>query len=89
MSQFKRDVETTEQDESLSLVVVETVADAAGVDPLELPPLYGAVDPEALDSLFQPRPGVGDDRSAKAVRFTYHGYEVSVTEDGDVSLRER
>lgn len=38
----------------ISEKVIQAVADREGVDPTELhPPLYNAVNPEALDSLFE------------------------------------
>jgi hypothetical protein len=65
--------------------VVRRVANAEGVDPLELPPLYGSVDPDALNSLVDPMPGSG---SVRRCDFVYNGYEVSITGDGVVHLRE-
>jgi hypothetical protein len=64
---------------SLSATVMETVAKREGVTPAELPePLYSAVDPEALDGLFR--------GSSGRVVFTYQGYEITVTSDGEVSV---
>ncbi|WP_408958446.1 HalOD1 output domain-containing protein [Natrinema sp. 74] len=71
-----------------SLEVVERVAELEDTDPAALtPPLYTAVDPDALDSLCH-RPTVGTQRSAGRVSFTYCGYEVTVSGDGDVSVSE-
>jgi hypothetical protein len=54
-----------------SEAVLETVADRAGVDATELPSLYDAIDPDALDALFRDgRPG--------RVSFVYAGHEVTV-----------
>jgi len=65
--------------------VIDRVAAANGVEPADLdPPLYEAVDPAALDSLFD---AVGDDRAANnSVTFQYAGHEVTVGPDGAVSL---
>ncbi|MFC7133644.1 MULTISPECIES: HalOD1 output domain-containing protein [Salinibaculum] len=64
---------------SLSRSVIEAVAAREGVPATELPePLARAVDPDALDSLFN--------HSAGHVLFTYEGYEVCVSSTGDVSL---
>lgn len=64
---------------SLSEAVISAVAEAKGLDPLEVgPPLAEVIDPDALDSLF--RGGVG------TVTFEYAGYEVTVDDEGDVSL---
>lgn len=87
MSQFTTDVDAqgaTGESEQLSWTVIETVADAEGVDPLELPPLYSVVDPDALETLFQPRTEL-QDTTARVV-FTYHGHEVTVTAGGTVEV---
>lgn len=65
--------------------VVEAVADAEDADPLDLPPLFGAIDPDALDSLFSSRLGSGASPIGE-VSFSYGGYEVTVSADGRVTL---
>lgn len=68
----------------MSETVIEAVADAVGTDPLNLtPPLYEAIDPDALDQLFAGTPPVGK------VVFNYNGCEVSVFPDGYVSVETR
>lgn len=68
-------------DEAISQQVVEAVADAKGVDPLDLPPLYNTVDPDALDSLFSH----AESHSAIAeLRFTIEGCEVLIRGSGEV-----
>lgn len=62
------------------------VSDAEGRDPTDLPPLHGAIDPDALDALFEG--SAEGDRSEVSVVFSYCGYEVSVSGDGDVTLSE-
>lgn len=57
--------------------VIEAVATRAGVDETELPPLYDAVDPDALDNLVARWAG-GSPQSAGHVRFQYYGYTVLV-----------
>ena len=67
----------------VSMRVVEAVAEREGTDALELTePLYHAIDPDALDSLFEGRLG-GE------ITVRYHGYRVTVTGDGDVELSGR
>lgn len=72
-------------DQSTSMTVVETVANAEGVEPTELRPLYSAIDPDALDSLFE---GSADEEPSflGQVQFQYHGYEVCIDESGRVTL---
>ncbi len=62
--------------------VVEAVAAAEGVDPIELEPTLGSViDVDALNELFDRRPG-----GAGRVSFSYHGYHVTVGSDGRVTV---
>lgn len=63
--------------------VVEAVAEAKGVDPLDLDPLYDVIDPDALEGMFQ-FPGRGPDASLE-LRFTMAGCTVVITGDGDVT----
>ena len=70
---------------SITTAVVETVAAAEGVDPVDLDvPLYSAIDPDALERLFQLETAEGgiDGR----VTFTYVGYDVTVLTTGDVRV---
>ena len=67
---------------SLSTAVVEAVAEDMNTKPEELPvPLYEAIAPDALDTLFGSQNG-----SDGVVMFSYCDYEVTVTADGGVSL---
>jgi hypothetical protein len=63
-----------------SEAVVSAVADIEGADATELPPLYGAIDTDALDAIF-----VGD--NAASVTFGYHGYTVTIEENRVVSVQ--
>jgi hypothetical protein len=75
---------------SICETVVNTVADARGVDPLNLePPLYEAIDPDALERI-----ATAHDSS---VAFTMAGYRVIVhgsdrvvvcSEDGSEAARQ-
>jgi len=65
--------------------VVESVAEAKGVDPVDLnPPLNDVVDLDALDALFSPVGGVP--RSLGRVEFSYDGYVVVVEGNGSVTV---
>lgn len=66
-------------------VIVDAVADAEGVSPLELePPLYAAVDPDALEQFVASvrGPNAGE----VEVSFEYAGHDVTVTGAGDVRV---
>jgi len=69
------------ENESVSERVIEAVATTSNADPLELPPLYDAVDPDALDALVT---GIADGK----VMFAYAGYEVTLTSEGAVTIEE-
>ena len=66
-------------DQPVSMAVIEAVAEAEGVDPVDLrEPLFDVIDPDALEILF--RDGTG------YVVFEYHGYEVAVDSDRNVDV---
>lgn len=69
-------------DESISEQVIRTVADVTGRDELDLPPLYGRVDPDALDGVIAGMPEGN-------VTFEYAGCEITVTADEQVRINER
>ena len=69
-------------DPNPSVRVVGAVASASNVDPLECPPLYEAVNPSALDSLF-----TGATTSSGRLRFEYAGYDVTVSADDERAER--
>jgi len=59
----------------LSLAIVEHIAKLEDTEPEELtPPLYDVINPDALDTLFQPA-------STATLEFAFQGYTVRVTSD--------
>ena len=71
--------------ESVSLEVVQAVAEYEGVDPLSLePPLHHVIDTDALDSLFESTGGKS--LQSGSVEFTYRGHHVRVDSTGDVTV---
>lgn len=67
---------------SITVRIVEGVAEREGVDPLALtPPLADVIDPEAVASLVSERSGEGT-RDDVRLTFTYLGYEITVGGDG-------
>lgn len=69
--------------DSLSLRIIDALADATDTDPLELDPLYDVVDPEALDRFLE-----ADPTGEATVQFSYHGHSVAVRSDGAVAVDE-
>ncbi|WP_254530076.1 HalOD1 output domain-containing protein [Natrinema gelatinilyticum] len=63
---------------TLSTRVIQTVAEREGVAPTDLPPLYDAIDPEALDSIFTAGQG--------HLVFPYYGYRITVSGDGRLDV---
>lgn len=73
---------TYDTSKSVSMAIVDDVAEKEGVHPLELePPLQAVVDTDALTNLC-------DGESSKVIRveFQYHGYEITVKSDGRVAV---
>lgn len=73
--------------DSPSTALVTAVADLDDESPLSLPPLYHAIDPDALESIFSPSQARGDPL-AENVQFEYHGYHVRLTADGQGVIRD-
>ncbi|RQH03327.1 HalOD1 output domain-containing protein [Natrarchaeobius oligotrophus] len=69
---------TVTQERSPSMAVVDLVARVEGVDPIELDPLYGSIDPDVLDSLCASSNGFD------TLEFVYAGRTITIerTEDG-------
>lgn len=84
MSQSKRSDEQV-IDDTVCEQVVAAVADALDTDPLELPPLYEVIDPDALDHLFDTSFPNGR-RGPGRVMFTLAGCEVVVHSDGAIGV---
>lgn len=67
-------------DESPSEAVVRVVAALTDTSPLELDPLYYAVDPDHLDGIFG-RTTDGTVRAESSFTFAFNGCEVTLTHD--------
>lgn len=70
------------EDVSPVVGVVETLSDADGADPDEIPTLADAVDPESLNELCANTA----DSNVVTVSFAHAGYDVTVRSDGVVSV---
>lgn len=66
-------------DVTATVSVVRAVAEAESVTPDEVPPLNAAIDPEAMNDLFDRDSGAGG--SGIRFSFDYCGYVVRVTDD--------
>lgn len=62
--------------------VITEVAEVRGISPIDAPPLYDTIDPEALDALF-----AGQDRTSGQVSFRYNGCTVTVGSSGQISVQ--
>ena len=71
-------------DDGLSHRVVYAVAEREGVEPESLdPPLYSALDPEALDRLWE-----SDHDTSLSLSFRYLGYQIEIEADGTIAVEE-
>lgn len=68
-----------------SLAIVKRIAALEGVDHTKLDPLYEVIDSDALDRLVGT---AGQSDSTLQIEFTYHGYDVTVTDDGTIHVDE-
>ncbi|WIV67373.1 HalOD1 output domain-containing protein [Natrialbaceae archaeon AArc-T1-2] len=71
-------------DRSPTEVIVKALAEAAGVDPLELPPLNEFVDCDALDSLFKEHDGAKD--ADAILTFRMENWNVFIRADGRIRV---
>lgn len=69
-------------DTPVSLAVIECVSEVDDSDPETRPPLYEAIDPDALNNLFR-------DRNSAEVTFTYLDYKITVTSDAVTTTLRR
>ena len=71
--------------QTASLAVIEAVSAVSGTDPIELPPLYDVVNPDALNALFEPHERRTD--SNLRVEFSYNGFDIVVRGGSEVVVR--
>lgn len=75
----------TSETDSVSQAVVSAVADATGMEPTRLEPLYHTLDPDALDQIFQ-TPSRSVTRTDGRIDFTMAGCAVTVYANGEVDV---
>lgn len=69
----------------IGVSIIQSVAAVADVDPLSLQPrLYDVLDPDALETLLSS----GTDGNAVHVTFAFGVYDVTVTNSGDITVRD-
>ena len=73
-----------DDDEPLTVAVAEAVATYRGVDVIDLEPLHGAIDTDALERLFDSR--AGDGRTTGTVAFEYGDCFVTITASGTIRV---
>lgn len=72
----------------LSMAVITALAEHEEVEPVELDPqLYEVIDPDALDGLFTRHRDTTRSTTGR-LTFSYNGYDVDVTSDGDVRISD-
>ncbi|NHN58300.1 MULTISPECIES: HalOD1 output domain-containing protein [Halorussus] len=72
--------------DSASEELVRAVAAVDDADPIDLPVLAEAVDPEALDRLFGRRPDGAPRDTDGRIRFEYSGHRILVASDGTIAI---
>ncbi|SEW27389.1 HalOD1 output domain-containing protein [Natrinema salifodinae] len=75
------------EDDRPSEVIVTAVAAIRGAEPAALSPLYDAVDPAALNALFEHAQRVAAS-GCHRVWFTYEGLDVGIRTDGEIRIRD-
>lgn len=72
--------------DSVTREIVAATADATGRGPENLPPLYDAVDPDALNALVNRPPHVGHGATEVEVTFGFAGCTVTVSATDEVNV---
>lgn len=70
------------EDSPASELIIETVANLSGIDPLELPPIFETIDPDSLDTLIR-------EMDEGEISFDYADYTISVNSQKVIELEER
>ena len=64
--------------------IIEALAEAEGVSTTDLPPLYDAIDPDALDQMFKNHTGASDAEATLCFRFDT--WNIFVRADGLIRI---
>jgi hypothetical protein len=68
--------------------VIEAVAEAKGVSPNDLPPLYEAIDPDGLDMLFPATTDESGESRECQLEFVYAEQRVTIKSGGAIRIQE-
>ncbi|MFC7140845.1 HalOD1 output domain-containing protein [Halosimplex aquaticum] len=69
--------------DQVSIDVIETIASVTDMDPLTMePPLYEAIDTDALDSLYE-------NGAVASVEFEYNGHTIRIDDEQTVTVDGR
>ena len=79
--------EQSASDETVTEAIVSAVADHRGTGITDLEPLNNAVDPDALNTLFEDE-WANQGGISKRMAFTYAGCEVVISSDGSVQVSD-
>ena len=79
---MKLDTDMAVGDRSVTELVIDCLADATGRDPLELPPLWEVIDPDALNRLFVSTKTGGE--RVGSLTFTYCDHTVTIEKQSAV-----
>ncbi|SIR91430.1 HalOD1 output domain-containing protein [Natronorubrum thiooxidans] len=84
-----RSVTTFDPDagERASNAVITAVATLLDASPVELDPLYEAIEPDALDSLVDHARRIND-AGTHQLQFVYEGFDVGVQTDGRIRIHD-
>ncbi len=69
--------------DSLTSTIVSTVADLSETDPTDVERIYDRIDPESLETLFEPT-GTTGSRNTGQVTFQLDAYTITVHATGDI-----
>lgn len=70
-------------DQTPTELIVSTVGEVAGIDPIELPPLYEFVDPDTIETLLEGQNG------QTLIAFQFDAWNVFVRGDGTIQVCKR
>ena len=84
MSVTESKTQSLARTEDVSTTVVMAISEATGTPATELPPMYDAIDPDALDAIFRDHVD-GRPRTGIAVTFSMAGCTVDIC-DGEVTV---